>query len=103
MNQSRIKQLLEEAGAPDCDAMRYNHIWCELEHASATDGGVDEADSTSGPAVGLSIAVGRLLLSAWENDQRAALPRLFPVFALICGDKGPDDLVANIDWTIFGE
>lgn len=90
-------ELLQEAAGPDCGPQRLADIHVDLNRAVVLE---READSSPNEDPGLrpSTVLNALFASTVEND-RAALPGLFPVFALLCGDREDGQLVADIDWS----
>ena len=98
MRQDHIKALLEEAAKPDCDWQRRTIIQCELCDACAAMGsdGVYEIDN---PAAGLHLVINNLYFQTLQSAPDK-LPSLFPVFAMICGDRDPQFLIADINWDL---
>ncbi|MFA6322034.1 MAG: hypothetical protein WCX71_00985 [Candidatus Buchananbacteria bacterium] len=98
MKQEEIKALLEEAAKPTCSSVRRNDIHCRLSEASAAMGenGVYEVDN---PEAGLIVLLDRLFISTLKNRPEL-LPTLFPAFAVICGDRDEDLIIAQIDWSL---
>lgn len=98
MNQARILTLLKEASQPDCSLQRFTEIQCELGSASAA----TRADGTydaEGRVAGLLVVFDHLIVDVWQN-RRDMLPALFPVFALISGDRDHGFIIAGINWEL---
>ncbi len=98
MQQTRILELLKEASRQSCTIERFNQIQCELGSASAAMG-PDGVYQIEGTVAGLQLVLDHLIVDAWEN-RRDMLPGLFPVFALISGDRDDRYIIADIDWSL---
>jgi len=98
VNQRELKGLLEEAARRDCSWKRRNEIQCLLGAASAAMGadGVYEIDN---PEAGMHLVLGKLYTDTIQN-RRELLPSLFPVFAVICGDREEGFICADVDWSL---
>ncbi len=96
MRQKEIKALLEEASQPDCPWQRRNQIQCRLVEALAMyrpvrgRAGIERAEQ-------LKLLLEKLYVDTLKNYPRY-LPKLFPVFAMICGDRDDDMIVADVAW-----
>ena len=99
MDQKQILSLLQEAASDDCTSRRANEIQCELEHATAamTEKGYYAIDI---PASGIQIVLAHLYLNTYQEN-RALLPTLFPAFAIMCGNRDKNSLLADIDWSVM--
>lgn len=97
MDQSRLLELLKEAARSDCTSFRRREI--ELELLRAAPGGEDELAPRNDLKAGIRAILMRLYTKVTEENP-GALPGLFPVFALICGDCH-DDTFARINWQLF--
>jgi hypothetical protein len=93
MNQLEIKVLLHEASNPECSWRRRNEIQCEFEKAMVP------GEDGEGEEAGLLLLLTSLYASTVQNRPEL-LPTLFPTFAIICGDRKEDMLIADVDWTI---
>ena len=98
MQQNRIKELLAEASSPDCNDTRVDAIQVELSQATAA----MEEDGTYSIAgeKGAANFVLSGLFHSTQANRREKLPDLFPVFALLCGDREPGHMTADIDWSL---
>jgi hypothetical protein len=90
MDQLKIRDLLIEAANPECSERRINEIHCELGQATVMDVEVE---------VGFQTLLDSLYVRTVQNRPEL-LPTLFPIFAIICGDREEDMLIADVDWTI---
>ncbi len=97
MDQRQIKRLLEEAAKPDCQSQRLNEIQCALGAATAAMG-KDGVYKIEGREAGIHLVLNDLFVSTLEYEPEL-LPSLFPVFALLCGDRD-SSLLADINWTL---
>ena len=99
MQQEKIRELLIEASQCNCSWQRRTQIQVDLKNASAALGhdGVYEIDTK---AAGLALILEKLYVDTLEVAPHI-LPSLFPVFALICGDREQSFVVADIEWDIF--
>ena len=95
MNQKLIKKLLIEASKESTSLKRKTEIHLELGKASASFNG--EYYNTTTPAAGMNVILDTLYMSCLIN-RPAELPRLLPVFILICGDREEKSIIADIDW-----
>jgi|GEM_PF-2491866 len=97
MNQGEIRARLAEAGAEECTRRRLGEIMLEFldeSPAMLSDGtyDIDGQGSLARPIIE------ELFISVAEN-RRSAFPDLFPVFAVLCGDRENGVLIADIDWS----
>jgi hypothetical protein len=98
MNQARILALLHEAASPKCSEERLMNILCIFEQESFALTRHKSFQSTT-PESGIVFLMDRLFEKIVEHD-RSQFPALFPVFALICGDKEEGALTApEIHWS----
>ena len=89
MKQEQIKRLLEEAAQSE-DWQRRNQIHCELADAVYS----DDKDDDRGE--GIKVLLDSLYLSTIQN-RPDRLPKLLPVFVLMCGDRD-GTIIGEIDW-----
>ena len=87
MKERRILDLLREAAT--CDDRRFNQIQSAL--------GAEVYDVGTLNTPGLKLVLDALIVSARESCPKR-LPNLYPVFALLCGDREDGKMVAEIDW-----
>lgn len=99
MNQKYLMALLQEAANPNCHFHRKNKIQCELSAAICQRGAVDTAFD-DGKREGLELVVSMLYNDALDN-RPDLLPSLFPVFAILCGDRGPHMICSDVDWLLM--
>lgn len=99
MEQRHVMSLLKEAASPGCHYHRRNQIQCKLSEAASekdrTGAGFDE-----GKKEGIKLVLDKLYADTLEHNPEL-LPSLFPVFAIICGDRKKGMLCANVDWTLL--
>lgn len=93
MNQQHLMDLLIEASTSN-DSNRINDIHIELAKAA---NGLDEMDT---PLSGVEVVLSHLFIGVCTSDNRDILPKLFPAFAIMCGEKGTD-LVSHINWEVY--
>ena len=98
MDQRELKALLDEAAKPSCSWQRQNEIQCRLGEASPAMG-VDGVRKIEGPVEGMQIVLDHLYTDTIQN-RPDLLPALFPVFALICGDREDRTICADVDWSL---
>lgn len=113
MKQTEILDLLREAAEPECTEDRAIQILtqfkiaCEAQDDMRKDA---EGDAMAGfdPPMGQCLsAVGQYmdfleaLFFQALHGYRHALPDLFPVFAMICGDYDGRDIFCGVDWSLF--
>lgn len=98
MEQRKLKELLEEAAKPECTWQRRNEIQCLLGAATPAmrDDGVYEIE---GRGAGMHTVLEHLYVDTIKNKPEI-LPSLFPFFAVICGDRDKEMIVAEIDWSL---
>lgn len=98
MEQRKIMALLKEAAKPKCPAKRLTNIAIELKGVVETEDSDGDIE-IDGRSAGFAVLVESLFHQTLQNkpDQ---LPALFPAFAMLCGDKGEDKLLADVDWTL---
>lgn len=97
MDQQRIKELLYEAARLTAsEYIRFSQIQCELGDAiyKTTSGSVNEDKTDS-----LRLILDQALV-ATRNHRPDLLPTLFPVIAIICGDRLEGKIVADPDWSL---
>lgn len=94
MKQVQIFSLLVEASSVSCTRERLAQIHSQLSNAAICSGDVsDELAPLQ--------AVAEQLFSDTVDKRREHLPSLFPVFALLCGEKDGDCIFSSIDWTLL--
>jgi len=59
----------------------------------------DEQNDFEGREDGLVGLLGQIYYSTLQNRPEL-LPTLFPVFAIICGDREKGSIIADVDWTL---
>ena len=98
MNQKELMALLQEAATPGCTWERQNEIQCILGSASPAmrDDGVYEIE---GREAGMQLVLDHLYVDVIQNRPEL-LPSLFPVFAVICGDRQEGLICASVDWSL---
>ena len=98
MNQRELKALLEEAANLGCSMQRRNEIRFILCDSTAAVGkdGIEEID---GPEAGLRLLAETLYHDTISNRPEL-LTKLFPVFAIICGNREDGMTITDIDWSI---
>lgn len=101
MDQKRIKELLTEASRPECSVQRQNQIQCEMGQATSALK-PDGVYSIHGPEAGIHLILDALYSGTAEH-KRELLPSLFPVFALLCGDREKGVLISDIDWSSINQ
>lgn len=94
MQQQEIKSLLAELASPTCQIDRWHEI-AEKFYAAAKR--PLAPDSTYDPTSDIFVVIITRLLSAKPQY----LPGLFPVFAMVCGDRRSTAVVADIDWHLM--
>ena len=94
MDQKRIMELLQEAAQiKNPIDNRFNEIGAELGSQVAH----RRKDRHEGIVHGL-------FFDAVQNNRQRLLPSLFPVFALLCGDRDETkSVVAPVDWSLMDE
>ena len=99
MDQRLITQLLKEASCRDCLPARRQEI-ADIFLAATPEG-----DNELAPGNDIAAGIRTVLMRIWTKateEKPEVLPLLFPVFALICGDKtGPH--FSRINWEIFDQ
>jgi len=98
MKQKEIKALLEEASQPDCSWQRRNQIQCELIDALIAFRPVSWPTGT-GRIEGFKLILEKLYVDTLHYYPMY-LPNLFPVFAMICGERDDDMIVADVIWSL---
>ena len=98
MDQREIKSLLQEASDRDCSWPRRIEIQGKLSGASAAMG-VNGIFKTDEPESGMLIVLENLYTNTILNYPEL-LPSLFPVFAIICGDREEGSICANVNWSL---
>ena len=89
MKQQEVIALLQEAGHLDCTSQRRNEIR----------GLLTSAMKNVPNSVGDYVAMGDYLFQQTADNRPDILPSLFPVFALICGDREYEShMMCEIDW-----
>ena len=98
MRQIEIMELLGEAAGRRCTSARRTQIACKMaESLRSPEEGMDSEDEGKLEAFNL------VFTTLWERtaqNRPALLPTLFPAFALLCGDKDDDVMLATIDWSL---
>lgn len=95
VKQREIKDLLVELASPECSFLRHQEISQRFHEAAKRRPAPDSPnDNTSYLFV---MILNRLLRTV--NGQY--LPGLFPVFALLCGDRDDLDVLADVDWSLM--
>lgn len=99
MKQEKIMELLREAASSKCSIKRRNLIQIELVRATAA---VDEDGTTiiEGREAGISTLIGQLFHDTLV-DCPAYLPKLFPVFAMACGNRGKEMITSAVEWSLI--
>ena len=98
MDQREIKSLLQEACNQDCSWTRRTEIQCEFGKASAAMG-VNGIYKAEGPGSGLIAFLDELYIDTLVNRPEFLLS-LFPVFAMICGDREGGSICTGVDWSL---
>ena len=98
MDQQRLMELLTEASKPECDSRRRNSIQVELGQASAA-AGKDGVIEVEGKVAGIHLVLETLYVQTILNRPEL-LPTLFPAFAVICGDRDENLVVADTNWSL---
>lgn len=93
MKQKEIRRLLEEASQLHCTWQRRNQIQCQLGEASAAVCG----DGAESRVAGLQLILDKLYVDTLKSYP-GYLPKLFPVFAMICGERDNRMLVTDVNW-----
>lgn len=99
MNQKELMELLQEAAKPNCSLWRRNEIGRKLYEASPATR-EDGALEIDGREAGMQLILSSLYQDTLEN-RPALLPMMFPVFAMICGDRQEGMICANVDWSLI--
>ncbi len=94
MEQKEIKSLLAELANPNCLPDRWHEITDSLYEAAKR---APAPDSTYDPTSDIFMVIITRLLSTKPQ----CLPGLFPLFALLCGDRRRTSMVADIDWSLM--
>lgn len=103
MKQQQILALLKEATAlkfdniNDPDFQRLNKIQIELTEAVYQDH--EGQDPFNSRAAGFQTIVGHLFVDTFRN-RPDYLPALFPVFAVLCGDRDVM-ILSDVDWSLL--
>lgn len=95
MQQFEIKALLDELANPACSFTRHQEI-SQLFHKAAHRR--PAPDSTTDDASMIFEAMLNRLLRVANSRH---LPGLFPLFAMICGDRADYVVVAEPDWELM--
>ncbi len=98
MDQNVLKALLEEAAQSNCTWERRNAIQCLLGEASVALG-EDGAFESEGREAGMQLVLDKLYVDVIDHRPEV-LPALFPVFALLCGDRKEGLMCADVDWSL---
>jgi len=98
MNQKELKALLQEAADPNCSWQRRNEIQCKLGQASPAMG-ADGVYEIEGREAGMHLVLDKLYVDTIQHRPEL-LPSLFPVFAVICGDRKEGIICADVDWSL---
>ena len=93
MNQLVLKLLLEKASDSECSSELRNAIHCTLER-SVDPKGVLEAEERRV----LKTLLGKFFVETCRA-RPDLLPSLFPVFAMICGERARNKIFADINWS----
>lgn len=99
MNQKILMALLQEASDPNCHFHRKNQIQCELKNGMDKKGS-SETTFDEGKREGLELVMGKLYNDVLDN-RPDLLPSLFPVFAILCGDREPHTICSDADWSLM--
>jgi hypothetical protein len=95
VQQSEIRDLLAELARSECSFLRHQEVSQRFHEAAKRRPAPDSPnDNTSSLFV---MILNRLLRIA----NRQHLPGLFPVFALLCGDRDDLDVLADVDWSLM--
>ncbi len=95
MQQAIIKDLLAELARPDCSFERHQEVSRLFYEAAKRRPAPDSPNDDTSQL--FTMILNRLLRVV--NSRQ--LPGLFPVFALICGDRHDLDVLAEIDWDLM--
>lgn len=76
-------------------AFRINTIHCLLSSGLYRDN--EGGDPLNSRAAGLQLVLDKLFVNATEHNPDSLLA-LFPVFAMLCGDRPADSVLANPEW-----
>lgn len=99
MTQREIMALLVEASDKHCPSKRLNDIHIALRRALPEGVSNDEDRFEEGRRAELEHVLDKVYLETIAV-RPALLPSLFPIFALLCGDRGKDSIMAEIDWSL---
>lgn len=99
MKQKELMALLEEAAKPDCTVRRRIDIQCLLR--AATVAGKKSGGYEIRGSAGTIVAILDMLYDDTVKNRPEILPSLFPIFALLCGDREKRMETAQIDWSLF--
>lgn len=97
MKQGQILELLKELAEPDCTLRRCATIHGLLTDAAA--GGNTVEDDMKG---GMAVIMDALFVQTMMNNS-ALFPSLFPIFAMICGDREDpaDSMTEKVEWELM--
>lgn len=94
MKQEKIMDLLREVASLNLSNRRVNEIQCKLTDALPRSDALDDREA------GMEVVLGKLYVDTLRNKPHL-LPMLFPVFAIMCGDRDDGFIVADVDWDII--
>jgi len=99
VKQEDLKKLLIEAASPTCSPVRQSQIQILLSEASAAmnEHGVVVRDD--GRLAGMLFLLEDLYVETLKHRPEL-LPTFFPVFAIVCGDRDEECVVADVDWNL---
>lgn len=100
MKQEKVMALLQEASKPACSPARFNQIAFELQDATIPES--NEAGDEGDRATGFRQVINDVLHDVVTNRPQA-LPGLFPLFALFCGDRGERFCTADVDYSLMDQ
>lgn len=92
MDQETLKNLLEEAAAPDCGLQRRSQIQVLLGDAVFRCGADKRGD-------GIRVILDSLYCDIIQHRPEL-LPTMFPAFAIMCGENRDGMIIASVDWSL---
>lgn len=96
MKIKKINKLLVEASKKETSNIRLNEIQCILNKEVIKSNNFEDRNA------GILLIMDELYVSTIKNNPKL-LPTLLPVFALICGDRKSNSIVADIDWSFINK
>ena len=98
MHQEELMDLLREAGNLGCSEVRRRQIWDVLNAAAPSALAGDGTFKLQSPEAGMRAVLDQL----WKDTvlvRPEYLPKLFPAFAILCGDRhDSESLCSTVDW-----